>query len=114
MRARARCFPPFLRSLGELAGSLRGARHSAGCARRVQVSGSRETPRASLSSHFSPRGSTFPADAMEPAEGGLARGQSRWTSAAAAVTLLALVASSCRAEDASCHGAYDLYFVLDK
>ncbi|XP_029018382.1 ANTXR cell adhesion molecule 2a isoform X2 [Betta splendens] len=47
-------------------------------------------------------------------EGVVARGRRRWTSAAAAVTLLALFASSCWAEDASCHGAYDLYFVLDK
>uniref|UniRef100_A0A8C9XL17 Anthrax toxin receptor n=1 Tax=Sander lucioperca TaxID=283035 RepID=A0A8C9XL17_SANLU len=39
---------------------------------------------------------------------------SRWTSAAVAVLLLGLFASSCWAEEASCHGAYDLYFVLDK
>ncbi|XP_070690501.1 anthrax toxin receptor 2 [Pempheris klunzingeri] len=38
----------------------------------------------------------------------------RWTWAAAAVLLLGLFASSCWAEEASCHGAYDLYFVLDK
>ncbi|XP_034534182.1 anthrax toxin receptor 2-like [Notolabrus celidotus] len=38
----------------------------------------------------------------------------RWVSAGAAVLLLGLLASSCRAEEASCHGAYDLYFVLDK
>uniref|UniRef100_A0A8C4GMT7 ANTXR cell adhesion molecule 2a n=1 Tax=Dicentrarchus labrax TaxID=13489 RepID=A0A8C4GMT7_DICLA len=38
----------------------------------------------------------------------------RWTSAAVAVVLLGLFASSCWAEEASCHGAYDLYFVLDK
>uniref|UniRef100_A0A669ERM4 Anthrax toxin receptor n=1 Tax=Oreochromis niloticus TaxID=8128 RepID=A0A669ERM4_ORENI len=37
-----------------------------------------------------------------------------WTSAAVAVLLLGLFASSCWAEEASCHGAYDLYFVLDK
>ncbi len=49
-----------------------------------------------------------------PAEGELFRGKSRWTSAAVAVILLGLFASSCWAEEASCHGAYDLYFVLDK
>uniref|UniRef100_A0A3B4WIM2 Anthrax toxin receptor n=1 Tax=Seriola lalandi dorsalis TaxID=1841481 RepID=A0A3B4WIM2_SERLL len=38
----------------------------------------------------------------------------RWTSAAVAVILLGLFASSCWAEEASCHGAYDLYFVLDR
>uniref|UniRef100_A0A7N6BDT7 VWFA domain-containing protein n=1 Tax=Anabas testudineus TaxID=64144 RepID=A0A7N6BDT7_ANATE len=38
----------------------------------------------------------------------------RWTSAAVAVVLVGLFASSCWAEEASCHGAYDLYFVLDK
>uniref|UniRef100_A0AAX7TAD9 Anthrax toxin receptor n=1 Tax=Astatotilapia calliptera TaxID=8154 RepID=A0AAX7TAD9_ASTCA len=37
-----------------------------------------------------------------------------WTSAAVAVLLLGLFASCCWAEEASCHGAYDLYFVLDK
>ncbi|XP_056142657.1 ANTXR cell adhesion molecule 2a isoform X2 [Lampris incognitus] len=44
------------------------------------------------------------------------RGKSRWTSAeaAAAVVLLGLFASSCCAEDVSCQGNYDLYFVLDK
>uniref|UniRef100_A0A3P8TT34 Anthrax toxin receptor n=1 Tax=Amphiprion percula TaxID=161767 RepID=A0A3P8TT34_AMPPE len=40
--------------------------------------------------------------------------RSRWTSAAVAVLLLGLLAPSCWAEEASCHGAYDLYFVLDK
>lgn len=40
--------------------------------------------------------------------------RSRWTLAAVAVVLLGLFASSCWAEEASCHGAYDLYFVLDK
>ncbi|XP_035514294.1 ANTXR cell adhesion molecule 2a [Morone saxatilis] len=49
-----------------------------------------------------------------PAEGELFPGKSRWTSAAVAVVLLGLFASSCWAEEASCHGAYDLYFVLDK
>lgn len=45
----------------------------------------------------------------------LYHGKSRWSSAAAvAVVLLGLFASSCWAEQASCHGAYDLYFVLDK
>ncbi|XP_041854274.1 ANTXR cell adhesion molecule 2a isoform X2 [Melanotaenia boesemani] len=48
------------------------------------------------------------------AEGRLLNGKSRWTSAAVAVILLGLFASSCWAEEASCHGAYDLYFVLDK
>ncbi|XP_034728790.1 ANTXR cell adhesion molecule 2a [Etheostoma cragini] len=47
-------------------------------------------------------------------EGELFHGKSRWTSAAVAVLLLGLFASSCWAEEASCHGAYDLYFVLDK
>ncbi|XP_068422969.1 anthrax toxin receptor 2 [Clinocottus analis] len=49
-----------------------------------------------------------------PTEGELFSGKSRWTSAAVAVVLLGLFASSCWAEEASCHGAYDLYFVLDK
>ncbi|XP_070821151.1 anthrax toxin receptor 2 [Chaetodon trifascialis] len=44
----------------------------------------------------------------------LFHGKSRWTSAAVAVIFLGLFASSCLAEEASCHGAYDLYFVLDK
>lgn len=48
------------------------------------------------------------------AEEKLVRGQSGWISAAVAVLLLGLFASSCWAEEASCHGAYDLYFVLDK
>lgn len=48
------------------------------------------------------------------AEEKLVRGQSGWTSAAVAVLLLGLFASCCWAEEASCHGAYDLYFVLDK
>uniref|UniRef100_A0A672GT57 Anthrax toxin receptor n=1 Tax=Salarias fasciatus TaxID=181472 RepID=A0A672GT57_SALFA len=34
--------------------------------------------------------------------------------AAAAVLFLGLFSSSCGAEEASCHGAYDLYFVLDR
>ncbi|XP_040898284.1 ANTXR cell adhesion molecule 2a [Toxotes jaculatrix] len=46
--------------------------------------------------------------------GELYHGRSRWTSAAVAVILLGLFASSCLAEERSCHGAYDLYFVLDK
>ncbi|XP_062307411.1 ANTXR cell adhesion molecule 2a isoform X1 [Osmerus eperlanus] len=37
-----------------------------------------------------------------------------WTSATAVIILLTLFASSCHAEEASCHGAYDLYFVLDR
>lgn len=48
------------------------------------------------------------------AEGEPFEGKSRCTSAAVAVILLGLFASSCWAEEASCHGAYDLYFVLDK
>ncbi|KAM9858354.1 anthrax toxin receptor 2 [Aulostomus maculatus] len=45
----------------------------------------------------------------------LFRGRSRWASAAVGALLLGLFVSSCLAEDeASCHGAYDLYFVLDK
>ena len=49
------------------------------------------------------------------AEGELVGGKSRWWgSAAVAAVLLALLAGSCGAEEASCHGAYDLYFVLDK
>ncbi|XP_071779944.1 anthrax toxin receptor 2 [Centroberyx gerrardi] len=42
------------------------------------------------------------------------QGRTQWISAAVAVILLGLFASSCCAEEASCHGAYDLYFVLDK
>ncbi|KAL6114893.1 antxr2 [Pungitius sinensis] len=49
-----------------------------------------------------------------PAEGRLCSGRTRWTSAALAVVLLGVFASCCWAEEASCHGAYDLYFVLDK
>lgn len=48
------------------------------------------------------------------AEGELLHGRSRWTSAAVAVVFLGLFASSCWADEASCHGAFDLYFVLDK
>uniref|UniRef100_A0A1A7XWB7 Anthrax toxin receptor n=2 Tax=Iconisemion striatum TaxID=60296 RepID=A0A1A7XWB7_9TELE len=44
----------------------------------------------------------------------LCPGRSRWTSAAVAVAILGLLASTCWAEEASCHGAYDLYFVLDR
>ncbi|XP_069379435.1 anthrax toxin receptor 2 [Paralichthys olivaceus] len=46
--------------------------------------------------------------------GDVFEGRSRWSSAAVAVILLGMLAASCRAEEASCHGAYDLYFVLDK
>ncbi|XP_064781460.1 anthrax toxin receptor 2-like [Oncorhynchus masou masou] len=44
------------------------------------------------------------------------RAKSRWTSTAATagIVLLSLFAWSCHAEEASCHGAYDLYFVLDR
>ncbi|KAM6930435.1 anthrax toxin receptor 2 [Xenentodon cancila] len=51
---------------------------------------------------------------VSPAEEKFLHGKSRWAPAALAVLLLGLFASSCRAEEASCHGAYDLYFVLDK
>ncbi|XP_037633510.1 ANTXR cell adhesion molecule 2a [Sebastes umbrosus] len=49
-----------------------------------------------------------------PEEGEVFHRRSRWSSAAAAVLLLGMFASTCWAEEASCHGAYDLYFVLDK
>lgn len=42
------------------------------------------------------------------------RVRGRWSSAAFAVLLLCVFASSGWAKEASCHGAYDLYFVLDK
>lgn len=42
------------------------------------------------------------------------RVEGRWASAGFAVLLLCVFASSGWAEEASCHGAYDLYFVLDK
>lgn len=49
------------------------------------------------------------------ADGELVFGGSRWSSAALGLALLGLLAASCCwAEEASCHGAYDLYFVLDK
>ncbi|XP_007547449.1 anthrax toxin receptor 2 [Poecilia formosa] len=37
-----------------------------------------------------------------------------WAAAAVAVTFLGLFAATGWAEEASCHGAYDLYFVLDR
>ncbi|XP_061880338.1 ANTXR cell adhesion molecule 2a isoform X1 [Entelurus aequoreus] len=37
-----------------------------------------------------------------------------WKVSALAALLLGVLASTCWAEEASCHGAYDLYFVLDK
>lgn len=40
--------------------------------------------------------------------------RTRWSVAALGALLLGLLASSCCAEEAPCHGAYDLYFVLDK
>lgn len=46
------------------------------------------------------------------AAGKLLHGKSRWSSVA--VVFLGVFAWSCWAEEASCHGAYDLYFVLDK
>lgn len=42
------------------------------------------------------------------------RVKGRWSWAAFAVLLLCVLTSSAWAEEASCHGAYDLYFVLDK
>uniref|UniRef100_A0A673X711 Anthrax toxin receptor n=1 Tax=Salmo trutta TaxID=8032 RepID=A0A673X711_SALTR len=44
------------------------------------------------------------------------RAKFHWTLTAvrAGVILLSLFAWSCHAEEASCHGAYDLYFVLDR
>ncbi|KAK6305951.1 hypothetical protein J4Q44_G00228760 [Coregonus suidteri] len=44
------------------------------------------------------------------------RAKIHWISTAvtAGVILLSLFAWSCHAEEASCHGAYDLYFVLDR
>nr|XP_023996784.1 anthrax toxin receptor 2-like [Salvelinus alpinus] len=44
------------------------------------------------------------------------RAKFHWTlpGVTAGVILLSLFAWSCRAEEASCHGAYDLYFVLDR
>nr|XP_057925977.1 LOW QUALITY PROTEIN: ANTXR cell adhesion molecule 2a [Doryrhamphus excisus] len=44
----------------------------------------------------------------------LFHGQSWWKVSALVALLLGVLASTCRAEEASCHGAYDLYFVLDK
>lgn len=38
----------------------------------------------------------------------------RWAPAALTLLCLGLVASCCGADEASCHGAYDLYFVLDR
>ncbi|XP_029573903.1 anthrax toxin receptor 2 [Salmo trutta] len=46
----------------------------------------------------------------------LGRAKTHWISkaATAGIVLLSLFAWSCHAEEASCHGAYDLYFVLDR
>uniref|UniRef100_A0A8C6S6W5 Anthrax toxin receptor n=1 Tax=Neogobius melanostomus TaxID=47308 RepID=A0A8C6S6W5_9GOBI len=49
-----------------------------------------------------------------PAESGTCPRVRRWIVAALGALLLGLFASSVAAEEASCHGAYDLYFVLDK
>ncbi|XP_034027084.1 ANTXR cell adhesion molecule 2a isoform X1 [Thalassophryne amazonica] len=49
-----------------------------------------------------------------PAEREGAGGDVRWALAAVAVIFVGLLASCCRAEEAACHGAYDLYFVLDR
>ncbi|XP_047237624.1 ANTXR cell adhesion molecule 2a [Girardinichthys multiradiatus] len=48
------------------------------------------------------------------AEENLRQGRRLWVAAAVAVTFLGLFAAPGWAEDASCHGAYDLYFVLDR
>ncbi|KAK7899545.1 hypothetical protein WMY93_020398 [Mugilogobius chulae] len=50
---------------------------------------------------------------LSPESGTFARDR-RWIVAAVGALLLGLLVSSCAAEEASCHGAYDLYFVLDK
>uniref|UniRef100_A0A3B3VBK5 Anthrax toxin receptor n=1 Tax=Poecilia latipinna TaxID=48699 RepID=A0A3B3VBK5_9TELE len=42
------------------------------------------------------------------------QGRRLWAAAAVAVTFLGLFAATGWAEEASCHGAYDLYFVLDR
>ncbi|XP_061760935.1 ANTXR cell adhesion molecule 2a isoform X1 [Nerophis ophidion] len=47
-------------------------------------------------------------------EGKLFSGPTWWKVSALAALLLVVLASTCWAEEASCHGAYDLYFVLDK
>lgn len=49
-----------------------------------------------------------------PAERGTSSRERRWVVAAVGALLVGLMASSVAAEEASCHGAYDLYFVLDK
>lgn len=49
-----------------------------------------------------------------PAESGTSPRERRWVVAALGALLLGLMATSVAAEEASCHGAYDLYFVLDK
>ncbi|KAK5612575.1 hypothetical protein CRENBAI_011478 [Crenichthys baileyi] len=48
------------------------------------------------------------------AQENLLQGRRLWVAAAVAVTFLGLFAAPGWAEDASCHGAYDLYFVLDR
>ncbi|KAJ0019852.1 hypothetical protein NQD34_007421 [Periophthalmus magnuspinnatus] len=48
------------------------------------------------------------------AESGTCGRETRLFVAALGALFLGLLASSCAAEEASCHGAYDLYFVLDK
>ncbi|KAM4746649.1 LOW QUALITY PROTEIN: anthrax toxin receptor 2 [Anableps anableps] len=48
------------------------------------------------------------------AEESLLQGRKLWAAAALVVTLLGLFAAPGWAEEASCHGAYDLYFVLDR
>ncbi|KAG5841135.1 hypothetical protein ANANG_G00196370 [Anguilla anguilla] len=40
--------------------------------------------------------------------------QKHWTLVTAFVLLTLIFASFCTAEEASCHGAFDLYFVLDR
>uniref|UniRef100_A0A3B3CUA0 Anthrax toxin receptor n=1 Tax=Oryzias melastigma TaxID=30732 RepID=A0A3B3CUA0_ORYME len=44
----------------------------------------------------------------------LVDGRNQWAPAAFTVLFLGSLASCCGAEEASCHGAYDLYFVLDR
>lgn len=49
-----------------------------------------------------------------PADRGTSPRYGRWVVAALGALLTGLIATSVTAEEASCHGAYDLYFVLDK
>ncbi|RVE68680.1 hypothetical protein OJAV_G00095300 [Oryzias javanicus] len=49
-----------------------------------------------------------------PRKGRLVDGRNQWAAAAFTLLFLGLLASCSGAEEASCHGAYDLYFVLDR